>query len=39
MEKEIPTNMPKSNLIYQMGSIFGSTREGYVPATPAKRHH
>jgi hypothetical protein len=31
----IPANLPKSTLIFQFGSIFGSTRDMYVPATPA----
>ena len=31
----IPANLPKSTLIFQFGSIFGPTREMYVPAMPA----
>ena len=28
-------DMPKSTLIFQFGSLFGSIRQLYVPATPA----
>ncbi len=28
-------DMPKLTLIFQFGSIFGSIRDTYVPATPA----
>ena len=28
-------DMPKSTLIFQFGSLFGSIRDMYVPATPA----
>ena len=31
----IPDDMPKSTLIFQFGSLFGSIRDLYVPATPA----
>jgi hypothetical protein len=31
-------DLPKSTLIFQLGSNFGSTRDLYVPATPATLH-